>query len=524
MPVAQDRGKIVSALRAGAALLRADLRQRMRTPRFWLLVAGFAALMWWCFPPASADFLTVSVASGTRGRYSSAWIGMVIALMYSATLSLVGFYLVRGTVTRDLETRVWQLLVVTTMSRSAYLFAKWLSHLAVFLVLMSAGLVVGLVAQWVRAEDLHFDLFELVKPVLLLTLPSLAITAALAVWFDLVPWLRRSAGNVLFYMLWVASLAIGVSQANHAPGAPLPWPGDPQGLLVAEHELAKSWVTIDEARGLSIGARMLEGKPPVLLDWDRWEADQAVVRVRGFWAALGGCLLLLAVPVLDRFAGHVSKRTESKGAGARLRWLDAVLVPLRRTPTGSLVAAELQLALRPRRAWWWLAMLATLVIQAVAPDKAMAVAIIVGWMLLLDVFARLILREHETRTSALVFSAAGVRGRLLAVRVLVAVGLAWAVTLPGLLRLAVIHPLAALAALFAGASLAIWGLACGALVRNARLFEVLALSLAYVGVQGGMLLNVLAAPADTLRWHALALPLAMAILWLGWHKSLAASR
>ena len=235
----------VSALRAIAALLGADLRQRLRTPRFWLLVGGLAALMWWCFPAADGDFLTVSVGDGMRGRYSSAWIGMVVALMYSSTLSLAGFYLVRGTVTRDLETKTWQLLVATTMSRTGYLIAKWLSHLVVFVLVMAAGLAVGVAAQWLRAEDLHVDLVELAKPVLVLTLPSLALTAALAVWFDLVPWLRRSAGNVVFFVLWVALLGVGVSQAEQAPGASLPWPGDPHGLLVAEYDLSQAWPTVD---------------------------------------------------------------------------------------------------------------------------------------------------------------------------------------------------------------------------------------------------------------------------------------
>lgn len=516
----------MSALRAGAALLHADLRQRMRTPRFWLLVAGLAALMWWCFPPASADFLTVSVGDSMRGRYSSAWIGMVVALMYSTLLSLAGFYLVRGTVVRDLETRVWQLLVVTNMSRGAYLFGKWLSHMCVFLVLMCAGLAVGLVAQWVRAEDVHIDLIELVKPVLVLTLPSLAVTAALAVWFDLVPWLRRSAGNVLFFVLWVAMLSVGVSQAERGPDAALPWPGDPHGLLVAEHDLSHGWPSIAPADklGLSVGTQALEGKPPVLLSWPHWQVTEAVIRARGFWLALGVCLLLLAVPLLDRFAGHASKRDDTRGAGARLRWLDRLLAPLQRNAFGALVAAELQLVLRPRRTWWWLAMLGTLGTQTFAPGKALAIAVIIGWMLSLDVFARLVLREHDTGTAPLVFSAPRTRSRLLAVRIVVAVGLAWAVTMPALLRLAVTHSQAALATLLAGASLALWGLACGALVRNARLFELLGLSAAYVGVQGGLLLNVLVAPAETLRWHVLGLPVAAAILLLGWYKGLAAQR
>ena len=52
---------------AVAAILATDLRQRLRTPRFWLLVAGLAALMWWCFPAADRDFLTVSVGDEYLG-------------------------------------------------------------------------------------------------------------------------------------------------------------------------------------------------------------------------------------------------------------------------------------------------------------------------------------------------------------------------------------------------------------------------------------------------------------------------
>lgn len=374
----------MSGARAVAAILATDLRQRLRTPRFWLLIAGLAGLMWWCFPAMDRDYLTVSVGEGMRGRYSSAWIGMVSALMYSSTLSLAGFYLVRGTVVRDLETRTWQLLVATTMSRGAYLLAKWLSHMVVFALLIGAGLAVGLVAQMLRAEDLRIDLLELVKPVLVLTMPSLALTAALAVWFDLVPWLRRSAGNLLFFVVWVMLLTFGVSQAEQAPGAALPWPGDPHGLLVAEYDLSHAWPTVDAGKelGLSVGSQALEGKAPVLLDWTHWQLSAATLRARGAWLGLALVLLVL----------------------------------------------------------------------------------------------------------------------------------------PAILRLAVVNPQAALSALVVGASLAAWGMATGVLFRNGRMFELALLALAYIGVQGGLLLNVAVAPMDTLRWHLLGLPLALAILAIGWPR------
>ncbi len=510
----------MSGARAVAAILATDLRQRLRTPRFWFLIAGLAALMWWCFPAVDRDYLTVSVGEGMRGRYSSAWIGMVSALMYSSTLSLAGFYLVRGTVVRDLETRTWQLLVATTMSRGGYLLAKWLSHMVVFALLIGAGLAVGLVAQVLRAEDLRIDLLELVKPVLVLTLPSLALTAAFAVWFDLVPWLRRSAGNLLFFVVWVMLLTFGVSQAEQAPGAALPWPGDPHGLLVAEYDLSHAWPGVDAGKelGLSVGSQALEGKAPVLLDWTHWQLSAATLQGRAAWLGLALVLLALAVPFLDRFAAHVGNLRKAHGDGARLRWLDAALSPLQRGSFGTLLAAELRLALRPRRAWWWLALLVTLGVQAFAPEKAMAVAIIVAWVLAMDLFARLVLREHETHTTALVFTAPGMRARLLQVRAIVAVGLAWLLVLPALLRLAAVHPQAAVATLVVGVSLASWGMATGVLFRNGRMFELALLALAYIGVQGGLLLNVAVAPMETLRWHLLGLPLALAILAIGWRR------
>ncbi len=514
----------MSTLRAVAAVLVADLRQRLRAPRTWLVIVALAALMWWCFPAAELDYLTVSVG-GMRGRYSSAWIGMIVALIYSTSLSLAGFYLVRGTLVRDFETRTWQLLVATTMSRGAYLFAKWLSHIVLFLLVLAAGLALGLVVQWLRAEDRHVDLLELVKPVLLVTLPSLALTAALAVWFDLVPWLRRSAGNVLFFVLWVALLTVGASLATDRAGAPTPWPGDPQGLLLVEHDLGRDWpvpAPAGETRGLSVGAQMLEGTPAVLVDWTHWHVDAAALRARGFWIALSLALLGLAVPLLDRCAAHVAGPGRSPTSGARLRWLDRLLLPLQRLPAGTLAAAELRLVLRPRRWWWWLALLVVIVVEASAPPKAMAVAAIIAWMLLLDVFSRMALREQETRTAGLVFTAPASSLRLPLVRALVCIGLAWAATLPALLRLAAIQPTAAWAMLAIGASLALWGMACGALFRNSRLFELLALGAAYTGVQGAALMHVLVAPTHTLRWHLLALPVALLALALGWRRMRAA--
>jgi len=224
----------MEALRRFTAILGADLSERTRSLRFWIILGLVCAATWLSFPGPDAGYMTVSFGGGMRGAYSSAWIGMVLAMFFGVMLSLFGFYLVRGTVVRDFETRVWQLLVATPMTRAGFLLAKWTSHMVVFAAIMAAGLVVGLVAQYVRAEDRAVDLVELVKPTLLLALPGLGMTAMFAVLFDVVPWLRRTGGNVLYFFVWIFLISMSVANMERGAANPLAQPGisDPNGTAV----------------------------------------------------------------------------------------------------------------------------------------------------------------------------------------------------------------------------------------------------------------------------------------------------
>lgn len=511
----------MSARRIVAAIAMADLRQRLRAPHTWVVLAVLAAASWWSFPPADADYLTVSFGDGARARYSSAWIGLVIASIYGALLSLAGFYVVRGTVLRDLESGIWQLLVATPMHRAGYLLAKWLSHVALFVLLLAAGVAVGVVAQVVRGEVAGIDPVELLKPIALIALPALALTATFAVVFDLVPWLRRSLGNVVYFFAWVFLMAGNVARGDGG------FPGDPQGMIAVESALSSHAGAVAAGLGeggLSMGTQALEGRAPTLFDWTHWSVGADMLVARGFWVAVALLALLAATPMLDRFAAHRGGARAASTEGRSLRWLDGLLALLRHGAFGALVAAEVRLALRPRRRRWFVAMLAVLAAQLFAPEKGLVAAILAGWLLSMDVFGRAVLREHETRTGALVFTAAGMRHRLLAARVLVGVGLAWVVTLPALLRLGVQQPIAALAVAVIGASVALWGLALGALFRNARPFELVLVTAAYVSVQGALVLNALVDPMATVVGHGLALPIAVAVLLAAWRPLVARTR
>lgn len=514
----------MDAIRRFNAIVLADLRERSRSTRFWVVLALVGLATWACFPGVESGRFAVGFGDDTRAAYSSAWAGLVLGLMYSTMLSLVGFYLVRGTLVRDFDTRVWQLLVATPMTRAGYLLAKWTSHMAVFGLIMLVGLAVAVAAQWVRAEDRTFDLIELLKPAVVIALPALAFSAFFAVLFDLVPWLRRTAGNVLFFFVWMfVFVVMCVALDPHKSAwAHATWISDPSGIAMAMRDMSATlvrsapWVkAADISIGMSDHVASLR-----LFEWRAWPMHARDLAGRGLWVLLSIAGVIALAPALDRAASRTRSAAIAQGAnaGRRLAWLDRVLRPLASTRMGLLLAAELKLVLRQRRMVWWLALAIAWGAQASGNREAIGIGVIGAWLASIDVFARAVLRERETGTGALLWTAAGAARRLLFARVGVALVLALLAVAPALLHLFASDPLAACALMLAAVNVAFAGLALGILCRNPRPFELLLVVLAYAGVQAQGPLAVLADARGLLYLHGLALPLLVAIVVALWPR------
>ncbi|CAN5341604.1 ABC transporter permease [soil metagenome] len=508
----------MQALQRFGALVLADLRERSRSRQFWIVLAAMMLLAWWSLPPQEAAYRILVLDGGARGQLSSAWVGMVLAMAFNLTLNLGGFYLVRGTLVRDIETRVWQLLVATPMTRGGFLLAKWASHMVVFGLIVSLSLAVGLVGQWVRAEDRHIDLIELVKPVLLLSVPGFAFTSMLAVWFDLVPWLRRTAGNIIFFILWVSILGVFLAPLER-PGASLrtSWLSDPNGMAMAArdfHRVREAQTGKSQPYGFSIGSPAREHEPAPF-QWKHWDVRPMDIVGRVLWLAISIIGVLLAAPLLDWAAARGLSARQKAGSGKRLRWLDRLLAPWARGRLGVLVVAELKTWLRERGTWWWLLVLAALGLQAFGTPRLQAAALLLAWILPLELLARGVLRESAHRTGALVFSASGILPRLLTARFIAALSLLAVLSLPAIIRLPVAG---AVAIVVVCASIASWGLALGALCRNPRPFELLLVATFYVALQGSSLFDVQSGAWATASIHALGLLPAWLLLAWRWPK------
>ena len=234
---------------------------------------------------------------------------------------------------------------------------------------------------------------------------------------------------------------------------------------------------------------------------------------RAFWLVLGLLGSAALAPFLDRAAARTAAAPTANHAGRRLRWLDRVLTPLERGAFGTLVAAELRLALRRRGLLWWAVMLGAGGVQLAGPLPGAAVAAVVALMLGIDVHARALLRESETRTAGLVFTAPDAARRVSAARLCSAVLLSLVAVAPLLLRCLVTTPGVIGPVLLVAITVAAVGLAAGAVFRNPRPYELAMVALAYGGVQGGGPLAVAALTPAMATGIGIALAASLLVLF-----------
>src|SRR5512146_840927 len=120
--------------------MRADFVERVRSYRF-LAMLLFSVFLTYFFLPGQGAVFYANLAMGpARPIYSSAAIGSLTAILMAEFFTLFAFYLVKGNIERDRQTRVGQIIATTPISRVTYMLGKWLSNLAI-ITAMVAGII-----------------------------------------------------------------------------------------------------------------------------------------------------------------------------------------------------------------------------------------------------------------------------------------------------------------------------------------------------------------------------------------------
>jgi hypothetical protein len=399
---------------------RADFLERARRYSF-LITLGLTIFATYAYvPPASANYLTLGLGN-YRGAYNSAWVGGAVAVLCSALLSLPAFYLVKNAIERDEQTGVGQIIATTPLSKWLYTLGKAVSNF-VFLAAMVG--VIALCAgamQLIRAEVFRIDPWALLSPFVFCVLPSMAVIAALAVVFEIIPWLRGTFGNVVYLILWLVLLI--VSAANMPSPQRVGGPAnDLWGVQVILSGMIEDTAEAfpDYQGSVAIGAVTLPG-PLQTFTWNGidWTAEIILGRMLWLITALG--IVLLAAILFRRFDPAPQKHKPARDAElAEVPPLRSAQptpkpAPIHLTPlasgqrafyAGRILLAELRLLFKGIR-WWWFIVLAGLNVAGLLlpAETARQYLLPAAWILPLALWSALGTREARHNTEQFVFSA-----------------------------------------------------------------------------------------------------------------------
>jgi hypothetical protein len=464
------------------ALALADFRERVRRRSFLAVLAAAA----WLGLQAIEGRIGVYLGRWT-GVPDSAWAGGVMALVGSTFLGVAGFWVVKGSVARDGECGVGQILATTRMRSWTYTLGKALSNFAVLAAMSGVLALAALVFQLLGAGAEPIRIGALLTPIAFVTLPALALVAALAVLFETVRPLAGGFGNLVWFFVWSVLLALSIQVSGF----------DVFGVRTVEGSMASAVRAVDPewGGGFVIGSTGADEAVTGRFRWPGLEIDRALWTGRGAVAGVALLAALGAALPFDRFdparrwqprgprrAVAEPEPSEAESAGSRSGAALPALGAGRETRWWSLVRAETWICARalPR---WWLAGLPVLAVAGLLAGpglrpKVLAAAFL--WPAL--AWSGLATRDRRFGVTALLGSAPSPRSRQLPAVVAAGTLIALAASGGVIVRfVAAGEPLRAVAVLAGGVAVALAAVALGILSGGPRLFEGLYVALWYFG-------------------------------------------
>ena len=487
----------MSALDAIAAQLGAETRTRLRSAGtvFTLLVLFAAAFAY--VPPPGSKRVSIMWHIGEQnfsGTYTLGFVGAIVAMLTAMLLPLVGFYLVTGSVRRDLERRVWPIVAATPTSPVLYLLGKWLAGVGYLLVVAALGLLPAAIL-FAQHGTGPFEIGQLLGPWLLLVPPAMLFTSAMALLFDVTPGLRGRGGYVIWFFVW----SFGFLMIPAALGNMLDQDRsndryavyDPSGMAFFERWLSES--VGERIDGLSLGV-ILTDDPITRVEMPPLRADLAKVGWR-LAAASWTVLPLLAAAGVFRLARHRPPRerrprsraaaVQAAAAGAPERLAAAAPTPRETRPGfGRSLLAEIGLTWRAASFVKWPLLALALLAGVVSGDALRAV--MAGFLLLLaPVIAEAAARESLAGTGQMVFAQPGTPRSVVGWKAAATLALVLLLGAPALAHSFALSAERGVALLFGLVFVATAATGLGWLTRGGKLFLGAFTALWYVAIQNG---------------------------------------
>lgn len=449
-------------------------------------------------PPVDANYIVLNTGN-YRGIYNAALIGSMIA-MCVPFFALPGFYLVNNSVNRDVDTGVGQIIATTPVSKLGYLTGKLLSNFAVLLSIILVIAVMTIVMFLIRGETRELELWKLLSPLLILTVPAMFFIAALATFFEAFSKFNRGITNILYFFLWIAIIATVVNSDR-------PQMVDVYGMYTPLNDIKATLVENypdyngKASTGLLISSdTKVEEKKTFVWPGMNWRVS--ILLQRFFWILVAFALVAVASIPFRRFDpsyGRVRIRGKptildklfekdyEKTISPRIAYSSLPKADMRFSFFG-LVKAELKIMLRRNSLWWLLVTLGLFIATVFSPlSLAHRGLLPILWFCQILIWSKLGSREIASRSNQYIFSAAYPIKRQMPASLCAAALIALVLASPVILRSLIAGNLYSIYAIIVGAFfLPTFAMASGVWTGSGKLFEV-TYTILWFGIMNNMM-------------------------------------
>lgn len=477
----------MSAARVIYHLARADFLERVRRYSFLVMLA-LAVLLGY-----QTAIGNVRLQLGPyRGEFNSAWIGGMMSIIITFFVGWFGFYLVKGSVARDRETGVGQIMATTPMSRPFYMLGKWISNFAVLMTMVVILVVFGLIIQLINGESTGLNAGAYLAPFAFIVMPLMAVVAAVAVLFEAIPFLAGGFGNLVYFFAFVTMIPFTMDAQSTKMNPAL----EPLGMALLKEDMAQEVLQFFPDYD---GSFMLGGMDTPItgtFTWNGIDWTAPTILTRFAYMGLAILVTLLGALFFDRF--DPSRRKPLRRKSADLRSIPEPASVFQASPAVHLtslphaanrfsfitvLSAELKLLLKGQPWWWYIAAAAAVIACLVSPAETTRQGILpYAWVWPVLIWSSMGSREARHNVQQFVFSSASPLWRQLPAQWIAGFIVTLVMGSGAALRFAVSGDSAGLIAFFSAAffipSLA---LALGVWSHSSKPFEILYVTLWYLG-------------------------------------------
>jgi ABC-type transport system involved in multi-copper enzyme maturation permease subunit len=405
----------MKTLRVLYQMARADFLERVRRYGFLMMLG----LVVWLGYLAASGQMRMRIPPDYIGIVNSAWVGGTMTVAVSFLLGWAGFYIVKGSVNRDYETGVGQIMATTPLSRPLYMLGKWLSNFAVLGVAVLIMLIEGIAMNLLLGTE-GLDLIALAAPLVIIALPCVGLIAALAVLFESLSWLRGGFGNVVYFFAFLFALvASGEITSVGMPGFTINPYIDFSGWQIVGDSVSHAAQAVypESTGGFTFSITQLDAPKLFLWNGIDWTTDIYLSRL--FFLAVAVGLVMVAALFFDRFNSSrpllvkqmktTSISPEPAPVSERIPVSSIHLTPLAMARTsfhfGALFIAELKLFIKGQPWWWYVVALGLVIAQLSSDIEATRVLLLVAWVWHILILSGLGCRENRFNTRQIVFAA-----------------------------------------------------------------------------------------------------------------------